>query len=225
MHKILLLEDEPDIAESVVQRLSQLGYVVEHVESGDDAIDYLRTLAYDLLILDINVVGSSGIEVLKFEKAQRPESKVLMLTSKAHIEDKLAGFAHGADDYLSKPFDMRELVARIEAMLKRAVSTTPDIIQRKAIRLDVKKRELVINGHPVHLQKQDQLLLEFFLQHPNEVFSTEALLDRVWRYDSNASVAGLRMAISRIRKAAADAGVDPETVIETVARQGYRLSG
>lgn len=225
MAKILLLEDEPEIAETIVETLSALGHTVEHVSNGDDAIAFCEELPYDLCILDVQVPGPDGLEVLKALKKHRPDSKVFMLTSRAAIDNRLKGFALGADDYVPKPFDMRELIARIDAILRRPQAVAPMVLTHKYLQLDKGRRELKKNGVPISLQPQDMKLLEFLMEHPNEVFSGDALLTRVWHLDSNASLQGLRVCIARIRKAIDEHAADStESVIETVGRVGYKLS-
>ena len=221
MAKILVVEDTEDIAELVVEKLAALHCSVDLAESGDQALSFLQTYQYDLVVLDVNIPGPNGLEVLAFIRQRGGIEKVLMLTSRGHIEDRLAGFTSGADDYLTKPFDSRELQARISALLSRPAVLTAKILKWHDLELNRTSRELRQAGELVRLQPKDFDLLEFFMNNPNETFAAETLLDRVWSANSNVSIEGLRTAISRIRKALDDRSGEP--VIENVNRIGYRL--
>jgi DNA-binding response OmpR family regulator len=222
MAKILIVEDEPDISEAVVDKLTDLRHAVDAAFTGDSAIGFIDTYPYDLVLLDINLPPPDGLQILKHIRNKSPDVKVMMLTSKAEIDDRLAGFALGADDYLPKPFDLREVVARVNALLSRPVPVVADTVTIGSITLDKSKFETRRGNEVVHLQRKDFLLLDFLMRHPDETFGAEALLDRLWSADSNASKDGLRMAVSRVRKA-----LDPpncaKSIIESVNRVGYRI--
>jgi DNA-binding response OmpR family regulator len=222
MAKILVVEDEPEISEAVVDKLTALRHAVDAAFTGDSAIGFIDTYPYDLVLLDINLPAPDGLQILKHIRSNRPDVKVMMLTSKAEIDDRLAGFAGGADDYLAKPFDLREVVARVNALLSRPVPVSNAAVTMGSITLDKTKFEAKRGADLIHLQRKDFLLIEFLMRHPGEAFSAETLLDRLWSADSNASKDGLRMAVSRVRKA-----LDPpncaRSIIESVNRVGYRI--
>lgn len=222
MAKILVVEDEPDISDVVQVKLTQLGHVVEVAPTGIDAIAFIDAYTFDLLILDRNIPPPDGLEVLRYARSKRSGARVLMLTSKSEVTDKLAAFDIGADDYLTKPFDLRELVARVNALVSRPEQRIAATLTVGDLVLDSSNSSVSKNGQPLHLQPKDFALLEFLMRHPEETFSAEALLGRVWHSDSNASVEGLRMAISRIRKCVDDPG-SSRSVIENIPKVGYKL--
>lgn len=223
MAKILVVEDDEDFANTIVDGLSLERFTVEHSASGTDCIELLKLAEYDVIVLDWQLPGMTGIEVLKQFRAQGGKTPILMLTGKGEIQDKEKGLDTGADDYLTKPFDMRELVARIRALLRRTTVATSNTLTVRDIVLDPGKHRVTKGGKEVHLLPRDFALLEFFMRHPDEVFPADTLLARVWQYDSEASPEGLRAAIRRIRKAV-DGGEDlSQSIIENISRVGYRL--
>jgi len=223
MAKILVVEDDIDFALTVEHALENANYTVEMVHDGNSAMEYLRQSQYDIIILDWQLPDMEGIEILSKFRARGGVTPVLMLTGKSQIRDKEIGLDGGADDYLTKPFDSRELVARIRALLRRQTVAPTNSLQAGDLVLDPTKHKLTKAGKDVHLQPRDFALLEFMMRHPDEIFSAEALLTRVWHQDSDASTAGLRAAIVRIRKVIDNDGDDEKSLIENVARVGYRI--
>lgn len=223
MAKILVVEDDVDFALTVEHALETANHTVEMVHDGGAAMEYLRQSQYDIIILDWQLPDMEGIEILSKFRARGGATPVLMLTGKSQIRDKEIGLDGGADDYLTKPFDARELVARIRALLRRQSVAPTSALSAGDIVLDPTKHRLTKAGKEVHLQPRDFALLEFLMRHPDEIFSAEALLTRVWHQDSDASSAGLRAAIVRIRKVIDNDGDDAKSLIENVARVGYRM--
>lgn len=208
---------------TIIDGLGLERHTVEHADSGSDAVDLLKVADYDVIVLDWNLPGLTGIEVLKKYRSQGGKAPVLMLTGKGEIRDKEEGFDTGADDYLTKPFDIRELVARIRALLRRRSVEPSSTLTVRDVELDPVKHRVKKAGKEVHLLPRDFSLLEFFMRHPDDVFSAETLLARVWQFDSEASPEGLRASIRRIRKAI-DGGEDlSQSIIENISRVGYRL--
>ncbi len=223
MAKILVVEDDVDFALTVEHALSSANHTVEMAHDGESAMEFLRQGQYDLIILDWQLPDIEGIEVLAKFRARGGSTPVLMLTGKSQIKDKEVGLDGGADDYLTKPFDTRELAARIRALLRRQTVAPTSNLSLHDIVLDPVKHRLTKGGQEVHLQPRDFALLEFLMRHPDEIFSSEALLTRVWHQDSDASSAGLRAAMVRIRKAVDDPAENTKSLIENVARVGYRM--
>lgn len=220
MAKILLVEDNDDLANSVRTYLLFEHHTVEHINDGQKAADHLRAFQYDLILLDWNLPNKNGIDILKRFRELGGKTPVLMLTGHDTVDEKEAGLDSGADDYLTKPFQMKELGARVRALLRRpaAISST-NTLQAGKITIDTQKYRVTIDGQPITLVPREFQLLEFFMRHPNQVFSPEALLDRVWPSDSEASTEALRTALKRLRKK-----VDPEgDLIRTVHGVGYIL--
>lgn len=226
MAKILLVEDDQDLSMMVKAGLEGERHVVDCAFDGDEAMHLLKSEEYDLVVLDWQLPKLSGLDVLKKLRQMGKSVSVIMLTGKSAIDHKEEGIDTGADDYLTKPFDMRELHARLRALLRRpggAAGVTGNCLVAGDLELDPVKYRVTRGGKDVHLTPKDFALLEFFLRNPDHVFSVQTILSRVWSYESDASPEGLRAAIRRIRKAV-DITDDPtESIIENVARVGYRL--
>jgi DNA-binding response OmpR family regulator len=221
MAKILLAEDDTQLAALVEDWLKSEHHVVDHVETGTDAVDLLNASRFDLLILDWNIPGVSGVEVCNEYRNQGGTSPVLMLTGRDKIEDKEEGLDAGADDYLTKPFHLRELSARIRALLRRPPDMASNVIEHGRLVLDISACRLLKDGQPIELFPKELALLEFLMRHPNKVFSIEALQERVWSADSEASPETIRVHIARLRSKIEKEG--EKQLLRTVHRQGYML--
>lgn len=194
-------------------------YSLEVVHDGAVGFEFLRQGHYDLVILDWDLPSMSGIDILRKYRAAKFATPVIMLTGKGQIQDKETGLDTGADDYLTKPFSMKELSARIRALLRRPVQAVSHNLCVGKLELDPIKHLARFEGKEIRLLPKDFQLLEFLMRNPDQVFSTEALLQRVWNIDTEATSDALRTAIKRIRQAINDDG----TTIENVPRIGYRL--
>lgn len=223
MPKVLLVEDDCDLSEMVASWLESERYTVETANDGLYAKDLLKLSSFDIVVLDWDLPGCSGLDILKSYRASGGMSPVIMLTGKSEVTDKEAGLDHGADDYLTKPFSVRELGARVRALLRRPSSLNSSLLQVGGVQLDPAKHRVMVAGQEVHVQPRDFALLEFLLRHPDEVFSADALITRVWSSDSDASPEGLRTAIKRIRKKIDGDGDESKSMIETITKVGYRL--
>ncbi len=223
MVKILVVEDDPEFAMTLVDGLNLERFTVEHSPNGSDSLELLRVAEYDMIILDWNLPGLSGIEVLKQYRAKGGKTPVLMLTGKSDVEDKERGLDTGADDYLTKPFHMRELVARVRALLRRGSVQPSNMLSVRNITLDPAKHRVTKGGAEVHILPTDFALLEFLMRNRDDIFSAETLISRVWHNDSEASAEGLRSSIRRIRKALDDSEDLSQSIIQNIARVGYRL--
>lgn len=221
MPKILVVEDEMLFAEIIKRVGESLRAVVEIANNGDQALAQLRINEYDLIILDWGLPGLSGVEVLKQFRAKGGKTPILMLTAKNQIENKEAGLDAGADDYLTKPFEGRELAARIRALMRRQPEFAGTVLHVRDITLDTSKLEVKRSGESVRLQPTEFALLEFFMKHPNQVFTTEALASRVWSSDSEIVPDSVRTFIKRLRNKLDKP--DEPSIIKTAGRQGYIL--
>lgn len=222
MAKILIIEDDLDVAGMIEDWLvHQEKHVVEKVTTGCDAMDRLKFYFYDLIILDWELPDLSGIEILKRYRGSEGMVPVLMLTGKSAIDEKEMGLDSGADDYLTKPFDGKELSARIRALLRRSSGKATNILKAQDVTLDPVSHAVTKAGKLIELLPKEFALLEFFLRHPDEVFSLEALLDRVWKSESDSSPDTVRTTIQRLRKKIDQEG-EP-SMIGTIHRVGYQL--
>ncbi len=220
MSKILVVDDEIEIAEQVRRSLTREQHTVEVVHDGQAAVDYLRVAQYDLLVLDWMMPKMTGLEVCKWQRSRGDKTPILMLTARGDIDDKEKGLDSGADDYLTKPFHLRELVARVRALLRRGVSPTNEL-RAGDLLLDPVARRLYRGLTEVHLEPKEFNLLEFLMRHPNQAFKAEALVARVWETDSEVSPDAIRVYIRGLRKKIDIDG--QQSVISTVHGAGYRL--
>lgn len=223
MTKLLLVEDDRDMATMISEWLTSQNFLIDVSHDGATARAYLKNDVYDCIILDWQLPDTTGVEILNGYRAANGMTPIIMLTAKGSINDKETGFESGADDYLTKPFSLKELSARIRALLRRPHEIVAQVYKISDLVLDPVKHRLTKGGVEIHLLPRDFTLLEFLMKHKDEVFSTDALLQRVWDSDSEATSEALRTAIKRIRKKI-DAGDDEGTsLIENIPRIGYRM--
>lgn len=203
--------------------LSDERHTVDTVHNGLDAMEILKNQSYEVVILDWDLPGKSGISILREYRSAGGGTPVIMLTGKSEIEQKEQGLDSGADDYLTKPFHLKELAARVRSMLRRPTMTNSGALTWGPLVLDPAKFELTRDGEQLRLLPRDFALLEFLMRHPTKIFSAQALLDGVWNYDSDATPEGLRVAIRRIRKVIDKSDNLETSMIENIARVGYRM--
>lgn len=221
MAKILLVEDDKDTCVLVSDILKLQSHLVEFVHSGSDAENLLDVFEYDLIILDWGLPDVSGDEVCKRFRARKGNTPVLMLTGKNRVAEKTAGLDAGADDYLTKPFDSRELIARVRALLRRPGGYADNSITIGDVKLDSVTMLVTKSGAQVKLYPRDFALLQFLMRHPNRLFSAEALIERVWSTDTAVGGETVRSCIKRLREKLDSDG--KPSLIETVHGMGYRL--
>lgn len=197
-------------------------YVVNAASTGGEGIAMMQSYAYDLLILDWQLPDNTGVEILQQYRTKGGDAPALLLTGKDKLTDKEVGFKAGADDYLTKPFDHRELLLRIKALLRRGkLSTSSDTLVFGDLSLDPATYSVEQRGVPIKLTPKEFGLLEFFMRHPNQVFSAEQLLDRVWEDPLVGSPESVRVWLNKLR-AKMHTG-DDSPVISNVFGVGYRL--
>lgn len=221
MAKLLLVDDDKTLCEFVIDALEFEGHTVEESNEGDDAINRIQLSGYDVIILDWDLPKLTGVEILRRLRKDNNLVPVIMMTGRTTMNDKLDGIDSGADDYLTKPFDVRELCARVRALLRRSSSSVSDHLSNGSIKLDPVNYQVTVNDNPLHLLPKEFQLLEFMMRHPGRVFSHEQLLAQVWNLESDATDEAIRSCMKRLRKKLDD--VTPEPMIETVHRVGYRL--
>ena len=221
MAKILLVEDEEDFSDLVTMWLKNEHHIVEVADTGEKAVDLLKVYRYDLLILDWMLPGISGIDICKDFRGQGGSTPILMLTAKRHVDEKETGLDAGADDYLTKPFELKELSARVRALLRRPAAFSGTELKVGPVTMDTATHRVTRQGEEIALLPKEFALLEFFMRHPNQVFSAEALLDRVWASESEASPETIRTYIKRLRKKIDEDG--SPSLVSTVHGVGYKL--
>jgi two-component system OmpR family response regulator len=219
--KILIVEDDVQLAEIIGRWLTNEHHVVELVADGQDALSRLKLYAYELIILDWQLPGMEGIEILTEFRAAGGKTPILMLTGKRTIEDKMQGLDSGADDYLTKPFHGKELTARVRALLRRPVDVTDNILKVGDIELDAQTYKALRGGEDLKLVPKEFALLQFLMRHPGRYFTANKLLSEVWPTESDSSTDALTTCLKRLRRK-----LDPEgqeSVIKNVHGMGYAL--
>ncbi|MBE5860448.1 MAG: response regulator transcription factor [Butyrivibrio sp.] len=198
--KLLLAEDEKELSNALVAILKHSGYTVDAVYDGQDALDYILSSDYDGIILDIMMPHLEGTEVLKRIRDKGVQTPVLFLTAKSEIEDRIAGLDLGADDYLTKPFDMGELLARIRAMTRRKADFSPNNLSCGNLELDRSEYMLKTEGHEgIRLANREFQMMEMLMTNPGHIISVDSFMDRIWS-DGEADVNVVWVYISNLRK-------------------------
>lgn len=222
MAKILLAEDDKDLHNILRTFLLFEHHSVESSFTGTDADEKLGASEYDIVVLDWDLPGKAGIELVTELRTRGSNAPILMITGKTSVADKMEGLDTGADDYLTKPFNIQEFGARIRALLRRGgqpINQQGNVLTMAGITLDVARYRVTKDDKPVNLLPKEFQLLEFFMRHPNHVYAPEALLTKVWPSDTEATAEALRSTVKRIRKK-----LDPEgTLLRTVHGVGYIL--
>lgn len=221
MSKILLIEDDQDLSTTVAKWLTLERHAVEVTGDGLNGLELILGGDFDIIVCDVNLPGMDGFQICRRYRDAGGQTPIILLTGKAQIQDKETGFASGADDYLTKPFSVRELCARIRALLRRPDTYRGSVTVGK-LHLDLTARKILKEGKPLSLLPVDYALLEFLMRHPGETFSTDTLISRVWATDKSPTVEAVRSSVKRIRKVIDEPGL--ESMIETVNKIGYRLN-
>jgi two-component system, OmpR family, response regulator len=216
--KLLLVEDEIDLAQQLEDWFRREQHTIDVVHTGQDALNHLKVSKYDLVILDWMLPQISGLEVLRNMRSRNNRTPVIMLTAKDSEDDKERGLDSGADDYVTKPFSLRELSARTRAALRRSSQAAKTVLEAGDIELDPVSRTISKSNIEIHLEPKEFNLLEFFMRHPQQVFSADALIDRVWPSDTLISTDAIRTYIKILRKK-----LDNERVIQNVRGVGYKF--
>lgn len=219
--RILIAEDEVSIAKALKVMLERNKYVVDAVYNGTDAVDYACTNVYDALILDIMMPGMDGIAALTAIRRSGVTTPALFLTAKAEVEDRVAGLDAGADDYLPKPFAASEFLARVRALIRRSGGYVPALLRLGNTTLDCGQYTLSTPAGSLRLSNKEYQLMELFLRHPRQVFSSEHLMQKLWSMDSAAEMDVIWTYIGFLRKKLKLLEADVE--IRTIRGAGYAL--
>ena len=219
--RILLAEDEREMSNALVAILKHNNYSVDAVYDGAEALDYGLSENYDAIILDIMMPKMNGIEVLEKLRENGIHTPILMLTAKSQIEDRIHGLDKGADDYLSKPFAMGELLARVRAMSRRKSEFTPNVINIGNISLNKENYELSNEKASLRLGNKEFQMLEMLMTNPKRLISTEQFMERIWGYDSEAEINVVWVYISYLRRKLES--LEANIKIKAVRGMGYSL--
>jgi len=213
--KLLIVEDELSLQKALCKGFAKLGYAVDAAGDGEEALERYYSSFYDVIVLDLNLPKLDGIEVLKEIRKEDPETRIIILSARSEVEDKVLGLDLGANDYLAKPFHFRELEARVRALLRRDFSVISATITVSGITVDTALKKVFCRGKEIPLTRKEYGILEYLFINRGRVVSNETLLEHVW--DSNADLFSnaLRVHIASIRKKL------PGDIIKNVRGQGY----
>ena len=221
--RILIVEDEYSLADLVAARLKKEKYTVDVSLDGEDGLYNALNDIYDLIILDIMLPKVNGLDILKQIKENNIKAKVIMLTAKSELDDKLLGFSEGANDYVTKPFHIDELVARVNAQLRINKKTNDDTIEYGDILLDLKNSNLIKKDteEKINIINKEFQLLEYFINNPNQILSKDLIYDKVWGIDNESYSNNLEAYLSFIRKKLKLLG--SKVTIKSIRNLGYRM--
>ncbi|HIU26106.1 MAG TPA: response regulator transcription factor [Candidatus Copromorpha excrementigallinarum] len=219
--RLLVVEDQKDLNEIIVRKLTNEHYSVDSCFTGDDALDFIRCAEYDGVILDIMLPGTTGIGVLKKMRAAGDKTPVLLLTAMGTVEDRVAGLDAGADDYLVKPFDFDELLARIRAMIRRGGERASSVMTSGDLTLDSAARRVERDGKEISLTAREFDILEYLMQNEGKVLSRDKLSNHIWNYDYDGGSNVIDVYVCHLRKKVDD-GFDEKKII-TVKGAGYMV--
>ncbi|MES2257643.1 MAG: response regulator transcription factor [Pseudomonadota bacterium] len=217
--RILLVEDSADVAEAIVASLTRSGHTVDWEAHGGRAAARVCDANYDLLVLDVMLPGVDGFALLKQVRDKALATKILMLTACAEIEERVKALDLGADDYLVKPFDYRELEARIRVLLRRGGGDSTNLLVLANVGIDRKTRSVTLDGQPLELTRREATLLEILLSRPGRIFGKEELIDRLFTIDDSPNANTVEQYIGRLRKKLNGAQFE----IRTLRGLGYQV--
>ncbi|WP_058485554.1 response regulator transcription factor [Defluviitalea phaphyphila] len=222
--RILIIEDEKKLAEAIKHILVKNKYIVDMVHDGISGLDYGLTGIYDIIILDIMLPEMNGLDVLKELRKNKIFTPIILLTAKDEIQDKVRGLDYGADDYLTKPFSIDELLARIRALSRRRGDIiVDDIIEIEDIKLNLSTYELICGNKSVKLSLKECHIIEFLIKRKGQVVSKEEILEKIWGFDSDAEYNNVEVYISFLRKKLAY--LHSRINIKTLRGIGYSIEG
>lgn len=218
MIKILYLEDDLNLSETIVEFLEENNFSVTPVYNSDEALDFLYKNSYDILILDVNVPGINGFDLLKYIREANIDTPTIFTTSLSSMDDVNMGYSVGADDYLRKPFALQELFLRINAIVKRQYKTQSNIIKLSdSLSFNISSQELTDDENKIKLNNKESKLLILLLQNKNQCILFDTIYENVWSYDETHSEASLRTYIKKLRQV-----IGKEKII-SIKKQGYKL--
>ena len=219
--RLLLAEDEKDLSKALCAVLKHNNYSVDPVFNGQDALDYGLCENYDAIILDIMMPKKNGLEVLSELRQKGIDTPVIILTAKSETEDKILGLDTGADDYLTKPFSMGELLARIRALTRRKSEFSPNLLTAGNLSLNRETFELSVGSNALRLGNKEFQMIELLMSSPGRLISTEQFMEKIWGYETEAEINVVWVYISYLRKKLVTLGANLE--IKAVRGVGYTL--
>lgn len=220
--KLLLVEDEELLSKSLSKGLRKLGYAVDCAFDGEAALEAYEVNEYDLMVLDLNLPLLDGLEVLRRIRERDRELRVIILSARSSVEDKIDGLDLGSNDYLTKPFDFGELAARIRALLRRSFQQENAVLSCGRLQMDTASKQVFVSGPPLSLTKKEYGILEYLLRHSGRTVGAEEIIEHVWDSEADPFSNSFKFHLSSLRKKLDEAGA--ANYIETLRGQGYRIS-
>ncbi len=223
--QVLLIEDEHGIARSIIEEFARREMVVHHVVDGFSGLHALKAQTFDLVILDLMVPIIDGESVLRAVRESGSKVPVIVLTARSDLGTRLSAFDLGADDYLSKPFFVEELVVRARALHLRSLGVEPSVLAEAGLTLDKQTRELTFKGRSCVLSQREYMLLEYLMRSPNRVFTKKQIIGFVWKFDFDPTTNIVEVCVQRIRRkiASLDSTTDMSAAIQNVRGVGYKF--
>lgn len=219
--RVLVVEDDLDLIELLAEGLTMYGYAVDKATDGEEAIDMAYVETYDVIILDINLPKKDGFEVLEEIRDFNKEVNIIMLTARSDIDDRVRGLDFGANDYMVKPFDLKELDARMRALLRRKSVTEAPILEAGGMTFDTTTREAFVGDQKLNLTQKETGILEYLFLNKEKYVSSEELIDHVWDSNADSFSNSVRVHMSSLRKKIKEAS--GENKIENIIGKGYRI--
>ncbi|MBX7258059.1 MAG: response regulator transcription factor [Candidatus Hydrogenedentes bacterium] len=221
--RVLIVEDEKQIAGFVKKGLEEQGFDIDVSHNGDEAYSLALERTYDVIVLDIMLPGRDGLSILKNLRAKKNAVPVILLTARTELDERLEGLNLGADDYLTKPFFVEELIARIHAVIRRASGERLTVLQSGDLNVNLITREVRRGDRDIRLTAREFNLLEYLMRSPGRVYSRTQILEHIWGYDFDPNTNLVDVHIQRLRKKISPESA--EALIETVRGVGYRFRG
>jgi two-component system response regulator TctD len=218
--RILIVEDTEDVAWPIRAKLERDGHAVDCALTAASAYDCLAVQDYDLIVLDINLPDGSGFDILRTLRDRGNSAAVLALTARSKVEDRVSALDLGADDYMVKPFDLRELQARVRALLRRSGGEASGQIEYGPLRYDQAQRKVTVHGEEIKLTPRELSLLEIFLMHTGKALSKEDIHAKLYCFDENSALNAVELYVGRLRRKLAGSGIN----IQTLWGVGYRVT-
>jgi two-component system, OmpR family, response regulator TctD len=217
--RVLVVEDIVDVGEAIVASLERMGHAVDWERDGQNADDLIRVQNYDLIVLDVMLPRLGGFAILKQLRQRKEATPVLVLTARSQIEDRVSALDLGADDYLVKPFDFRELEARVRALMRRQMGSSTNRIECGELSIDRAGRIVMLAGRVIDLTRRELTLLEILAARPGRIFPKDELMDQLFGFGDEASENAIEQYIARLRRKIVGAGVE----IRTLRGLGYQM--
>ena len=216
--RVLVVEDDQNLREQLAGHLKSDGFAVDTAQDGEEGLYYGREYEYDAAVVDLGLPKVDGIEVIKQLRQEQHSFPILVLTARGHWQDKVEGLEAGADDYLAKPFQMEELMARMNALIRRTAGYASPVLAQGELQLDTAKKEVRVSGSAIELTAYEYKVLEYLMLNPDRVVSKSELTDHLYEQDFDRDSNVIEVFVGRLRKK-----INPVDFIRTVRGQGYRF--